>query len=60
MVTTDFDAERECDDEQFFAQSIFRSDRMKVVLGYFEPGQFVPVHSLRNPNMFGRTAKDQP
>ncbi|NEU55544.1 cupin domain-containing protein [Halorussus sp. MSC15.2] len=45
MVATDFDAEREYDDEQFSAQSVFRSDRMKVVLGYFEPGQFIPVHA---------------
>ncbi|WP_433627633.1 cupin domain-containing protein [Halomicrococcus sp. NG-SE-24] len=45
MVATDFDAEREYDDEQFSARSVFRSDRMKVVLGYFEPGQFIPVHA---------------
>ncbi|WP_440009537.1 cupin domain-containing protein [Halomicrococcus sp. SG-WS-1] len=45
MVATDFDAEREYDDERFSARSVFRSDRMKVVLGYFEPGQFIPVHA---------------
>ncbi|WP_135829800.1 cupin domain-containing protein [Halorussus halobius] len=45
MVATDFDDEREYDDERFSAQSTFRSDRMKVVLGYFEPGQFIPVHA---------------
>jgi nitrite reductase (NO-forming) len=45
MVATDFDAERAYDDEQFSAQSAFRSDRTKVVLGYFEPGQFIPVHA---------------
>ena len=45
MVATSFDAEREYDDEQFSARSVFRSDRMKVVLGYFEPGQFIPVHA---------------
>jgi quercetin dioxygenase-like cupin family protein len=45
MVATDFDAEREYDDAQFSAQSVFRSDRMKVVLGYFAPGQFIPVHA---------------
>ncbi|WP_135806171.1 cupin domain-containing protein [Halorussus marinus] len=45
MVATDFDAEREYNDEQFSARSVFRSDRMKVVLGYFEPGQFIPVHA---------------
>ncbi|WP_276299135.1 cupin domain-containing protein [Halorussus lipolyticus] len=45
MVATDFDAEREYDDERFSARSVFRSDRAKVVLGYFEPGQFIPVHA---------------
>ncbi|WP_135853609.1 cupin domain-containing protein [Halorussus salinus] len=45
MVATSFDAEREYDDDQFSARSVFRSDRMKVVLGYFEPGQFIPVHA---------------
>lgn len=45
MVKTDFDAEREYDDERFSAQEVFRSDRAKVVLGYFEPGQFIPVHA---------------
>ncbi|WP_435176726.1 cupin domain-containing protein [Halorussus sp. AFM4] len=45
MVATDFDAERAYDDERFSARSVFRSDRMKVVLGYFEPGQFIPVHA---------------
>ncbi|USZ67229.1 cupin domain-containing protein [Halorussus salilacus] len=45
MVATDFDAEREYDDERFSARPVFRSDRMKVVLGYFEPGQFIPVHA---------------
>ncbi|RBI59285.1 cupin [halophilic archaeon] len=45
MVATDFDAEREYDDERFSTRSVFRSDRMKVVLGYFEPGQFIPVHA---------------
>lgn len=45
MPATDFDAERTYDEERFSAQSVFRSDRMKVVLGYFEPGQFIPVHA---------------
>jgi len=45
MVATDFDAERAYDDEQFSARSAFRNDRMKVVLGYFEPDQFIPVHA---------------
>jgi len=45
MVVTDFDAEREYDGDQFTARTIFQSPRTKVVLGYFEPGQFIPVHA---------------
>ncbi|NHN49835.1 cupin domain-containing protein [Halostella sp. JP-L12] len=45
MVATDFDNERTYDDAQFTAREAFRSDRMKVVLGFFEPGQFIPVHA---------------
>jgi quercetin dioxygenase-like cupin family protein len=45
VTTTDFDAERAYDDDQFSAVEVFRSDRMKVVCGYFEPGQFIPVHA---------------
>jgi quercetin dioxygenase-like cupin family protein len=45
MPATDFDAERTFDDEQFVAREVFRSDRTKVVCGFFEPGQFIPVHA---------------
>ncbi|QLH83919.1 cupin domain-containing protein [Halosimplex pelagicum] len=45
MPATDFDAEREYDDDQFSAQSVFNSDHLKAVCGYFEPGQFIPVHA---------------
>ncbi|WP_254824617.1 cupin domain-containing protein [Haloglomus halophilum] len=45
MTATDFDAERAYDDDQFSAVEVFRSDRMKVVCGYFEPEQFIPVHA---------------
>ncbi|GGK73339.1 cupin domain-containing protein [Haloarcula sebkhae] len=45
MTAADFDAVREYDDDQFSAVEVFRSDRMKVVCGYFEPGQFIPVHA---------------
>lgn len=45
MTATDFDTERAYDDDQFSAVGVFRSDRMKVVCGYFEPGQFIPVHA---------------
>ncbi|WP_353633209.1 cupin domain-containing protein (plasmid) [Halobacterium sp. NMX12-1] len=45
MTATDFDAERAYDDDQFSAVEVFSSDRMKVVCGYFKPGQFIPVHA---------------
>lgn len=45
MVRTDFESERKYDQEQFSARSVFQSSNMKVVLGYFEPGQFIPVHA---------------
>jgi len=45
VTATDFDAERAYDDDQFSAVEVFSSDRMKVVCGYFEPGQFIPVHA---------------
>ncbi|MFC7075996.1 cupin domain-containing protein [Haloarcula halophila] len=45
MVATSFDDERAYDDAQFSAQTIHETDRQKVVLGYFEPGQFIPVHA---------------
>jgi len=44
MPATSFDAERAYE-EAFSAQGVFRSDRMKVACGYFEPGQFIPVHA---------------
>lgn len=45
MTMTDFDTERAYDDDRFSAVEVFRSDRMKVVCGYFEPEQFIPVHA---------------
>ncbi|PHQ46164.1 cupin [Halorubrum sp. C3] len=45
MPAIDFDAERTYEDERFSAQEVFRTDRSKVVCGYFEPGQFIPVHT---------------
>lgn len=46
MTATNFTTERAYDNEQFSAVEVFRSDRMKVVCGYFYPGQFIPVHAL--------------
>jgi quercetin dioxygenase-like cupin family protein len=45
MVHTTFDDERQYEEESFSAQPIFRGERTKVVCGYFEPGQFIPVHA---------------
>jgi quercetin dioxygenase-like cupin family protein len=45
MPITDFDAERAYDDETFAAHKLFRTDDLQVVCGYFEPGQFIPVHA---------------
>jgi quercetin dioxygenase-like cupin family protein len=45
MVATNVDARRQYDDEQFTAVSVYQSDDQKVVIGYFEPGQFIPVHA---------------
>jgi quercetin dioxygenase-like cupin family protein len=45
MVHTDLDTEREYDDDRFSARTVFESPRSKVVMGYFEPGQFIPVHA---------------
>jgi len=45
MPLVDFDAGREYSDEQFTAKGAFESDRTKVIRGYFEPGQFIPVHA---------------
>lgn len=45
MPATDIDAERSYDDKRFAAHEVFRTDRSKAVCGYFEPGQFIPVHA---------------
>lgn len=45
MPATSFEIERSYDDEHFSTHSIFQSERMKVALGYFAPGQFIPVHA---------------
>jgi len=45
MPATDFDAKREYDADSFTAREAFRSDQLKAVCGYFEPGQFIPVHA---------------
>ncbi|MCU4973997.1 cupin domain-containing protein [Halobacteria archaeon AArc-m2/3/4] len=45
MVTSDADAERAYDEDRFSTHALHSSDRAKVLFGYFEPGQFIPVHA---------------
>jgi len=45
MPATTVDAEREYDDGRFTAREVSRTERSKTVCGYFEPGQFIPVHA---------------
>ena len=45
MTATSIDAERSYDDARFSAVEVVRTDRQKTVCGYFEPGQFIPVHA---------------
>ena len=33
------------DENKFTPKPVYQSDGMKVVLAYFKPGQFIPVHS---------------
>lgn len=45
MPATDFETERAYDDARFSAVEVFSNERLKVVCGFFEPGQFIPVHA---------------
>lgn len=45
MPEIDFDEKRAYDGERFSAVEGFRSERAKVICGFFEPGQFIPVHA---------------
>ena len=33
------------DDSKFTPKPVYQTEEMKVVLAYFKPGQFIPVHS---------------
>ena len=33
------------DDNKFSPKPVYQTEEMKVVLAYFKPGQFIPVHS---------------
>lgn len=45
MPATDFATERAYEADAFSAHVLARTDRQQVVLGYFEPDQFIPVHA---------------
>ncbi|MFC6823543.1 cupin domain-containing protein [Halopelagius fulvigenes] len=45
MPAVDFDAERTLDADRFVVREAARTERTKVICGYFEPGQFIPVHA---------------
>lgn len=45
MPATNFDTERTYNGDQFTARTVFENERLKVVLGYFDSGQFIPVHA---------------
>lgn len=45
MPATTIEAERKYDDKRFTTREVFRTERLKTVCGYFEPGQFIPVHA---------------
>ena len=45
MPRIDFDAKRTYDADRFAAEGAFLTDRTKVICGFFEPGQFIPVHA---------------
>ncbi|MFB6302074.1 MAG: cupin domain-containing protein [Haloferacaceae archaeon] len=45
MTATDFATERGYDDGAFRTHVLARTERQQVVLGYFEPDQFIPVHA---------------
>ncbi|WP_436900822.1 cupin domain-containing protein [Halovenus halobia] len=45
MPATDITAERSYTDNQFNTREVFQSENSKTVCGYFEPGQFIPVHA---------------
>lgn len=45
MPATTLDDERSYDDDRFTAREVFRTEHSKAVCGYFESGQFIPVHA---------------
>lgn len=45
MTHANVDDEAEFGGERFTAETLAESERSKTVLGYFAPGQFIPVHA---------------
>lgn len=44
VVFTNFEKEKEFNEARFNPKSIYETDKVKVILGYFKAGQFIPVH----------------
>ncbi|MFW5934323.1 MAG: cupin domain-containing protein [Halolamina sp.] len=45
MAATSVDDERAYVDDRFSAPEVYTIERSRAVCGYFEPGQFIPVHA---------------
>jgi len=45
MPETTVAGQREYSDKKFTAKEVARTENSKTVCGYFEPGQFIPVHA---------------
>lgn len=45
MPRTSFEAARRFDDDRFQTEVVHEDAHQKTMLGFFEPGQFVPVHA---------------
>lgn len=44
VVFTDFEKEKEYNETRFNPKVIYETDKVKIILGYFKAGQFIPVH----------------
>lgn len=42
---TDHQQEKEYQEGRFNPKAVFANDRLKVILGYFKAGQFIPAHA---------------
>ncbi|MDY7083134.1 MAG: cupin domain-containing protein [Halobacteria archaeon] len=44
-MNTNLDIEREYDDERFNPRVVYEDDYQKVIMAFFDEGQFIPVHA---------------